>query len=91
MDKRKFKFYMNEPETGDEYSFEENISDWDCEFQEELDYLLEQFKNFLKAAGYGEMAVSHLQYLDDEEHKYVLQRYGEWNEEYERIYQARKG
>lgn len=71
---------------GQSFSFHENIDDYDPEFEDNLDYLLDQFKRFLKACGYTEMTVSRLQYLEDEEWKYVLEQYGEWTSEHERIY-----
>lgn len=82
LNKRHFKFYMDDPEFGDEYSFEETIDDYDHEYQEELEYLLDQFKKFLLSCGYSEVTLSHLQFLEDKEWKYVLQTYGEWKEEY---------
>lgn len=81
--KRTFKFYMTD-EFDNEFSFEETIDECDSEYQTELDYLLEQFKSFLKACGYQELSVSKLQYLEDEEWKYVLQQYGEWKDHYDK-------
>ena len=76
---------MNEPDLGGYYSSEVEIPDYDPEFEAELDYLLEQFKCFLRLAGYAETTVSRLQYLEDDEWKHVLTNYGEWKEEYEKF------
>ena len=84
VNKRQFKFYMTDPEMGEEFSFEETIDDCDPEFQEELDYLLEQFKKFLMCCGYSETTVSRIQFLEDKQWKYVLQSYGEWKQEYKK-------
>lgn len=86
---RKFKFYMSEPELKGYYSSEVEIPDCDTDLQEELDYLLEQFKCFLRLVGYSDVTISRLQYLEDEEWKSVLSAYGEWNEACEKLYQFR--
>lgn len=78
----------NDPD--EEFSGEWTIDDCYDDVQEELDYLLDQFKRFLLMCGYSEMTVSRLQYLEDDEWKYVLERYHEWNSEYEKLYEARK-
>lgn len=82
---REFEFYMSDPDLNGYYSSKVKIPEYDPEFDTELGYLLEQFKNFLKLAGYTETTVSRLQYLEDKEWKYVLTSYGEWKEEYEKF------
>lgn len=85
--KRHFKFEMTD-EFDNEFKFESTVGDnYD---QDELDYILEHFKSFLRAAGFSEITISKLQYLEDEEWKYVLTQYGEWDEEYERIIRERQ-
>lgn len=54
--------------------------------ESDLEYLLEEFKHFLLAAGYPSVTVSRLQYLNDDEWKYVLTNYGEWDEVKENLY-----
>lgn len=89
MCKRKFEFYMNDPETNDEYRLTETVDDCIYDMQDELDYFLDQFKKFLLSCGYAEISVSHLQYLEDTEWKDVLTAYGEWDDHKEKVYQAR--
>lgn len=87
--KRKFKFFMTIPEEGDaKYKSEWTIRDYDREFEEELDYLLDQFKRFLLACGYSEIQTSRLQYLEDDEWKYVLEKYGKWDTKKQMLYEA---
>lgn len=87
--KRKFKFYMTD-ELDNEYTFEQVIDDYDREYEDELDYLLKRYKEFLAACGFSEMFLSKLQYLEDDEWKYVLEKYRAWDSEKERVYQMRK-
>lgn len=87
--KRKFKFYMTD-EFDNEYNLEQVIDDYDSDYETELQYLLDRFKDFLRACGWLETTVSHLQYLEDDEWKYVLEQYHEWDTEKERLYSARK-
>ena len=91
MDKRSFKFYMTTNDPDEEFTGAWTVDDNYPEVQEELDYLLDQFKRFLLMCGYCEDSISHLRYLEDDEWKYVLTQYGEWNSEHEKIYEARKG
>lgn len=88
--KRIIKFYMKDPYSGEEYTLAESILDCDEEYQEELDYLLHEFKKFLFVIGYAESMISKLQYLENDEWRDVLTKYGEWNDHYEKLYQDRK-
>lgn len=87
--KRKFKFYMTDDDLDEEYLGEWTVSYYPS-VQEELDFLLEQFKRFLAMCGWSENALSHLQYLEDEEWKYVLTEYGEWGADKQGVYDAKK-
>lgn len=86
---REFKFYMTEPETGGEYKCEWKVPDYYPDLEYELDYLLEQFKHFLSAVGYSEIQLSKIQYLEDDEWKYVLEKYEEWDNVKQNIYEIR--
>lgn len=87
---RKFKFYMNDPEDGSEFSLEETVPNYDNDFEYELDYLLDQFKKFLLATGWSEVTLSRLQYLEDDEWKYVLEKYHKWDTSKQELYEDRK-
>ncbi len=88
--KRTFKFYMTDPYMGEEFQGEWTIKEHDQEFEEELDYLLDQFKRFLLMCGWPEGVLSRLQYLEDDEWKYVLTQYNEWDSQKEEVYKSRK-
>ena len=81
---------MKDPYSGEEYTLAENILDCDEEYQEELDYLLDEFKKILFVIGYAESMISKLQYLENDEWRDVLTKYGKWNDHYEKLYQDRK-
>lgn len=84
---REFKFYMSEPETGGGYSFYEKILDYDPDFEEEMEYILDEFKNFLRVVGFSDLQISKIQYLENEEWKYVLERYNDWDTEKQKHYE----
>ena len=84
--KRKFKFYMTDPDINAEYKMEQTIPDYNPELETELDYILGVFKNFLLSIGYAPTTVSRIQFLETKEWKYVLERYGEWSDEKEELY-----
>ena len=84
--KRKFKFYMTDPDINAEYKMEQTIPDYNPELETELDYILGVFKNFLLSIGYASTTVSRIQFLETKEWKYVLERYGEWSDEKEELY-----
>ena len=84
---REFKFYMSEPETGGEYSFQEKIPDYDPDYEDQITYIFDEFKHFLRAVGFAELTISKIQYLENDEWKYVLERYGEWDTEKQKHYE----
>ena len=88
---RTFKFGMTCPSDfkdtpGEEFKAEWTVLDYNPDYEYELDYLLTQFKNFLKMCGYSDLTVSRLQYLEDKEFEYVLKAYGEWTSEHEKYW-----
>lgn len=88
--KNEFDFWMREGETEDEFRMQCTIDESDPDYETEIEYLLNVFKRFLKAMGYLETTISQIQYLEDDEWKYVLERYNEWNANNQRVYDSRK-
>lgn len=92
--KRIFKFYMKTPDReyyeGEEYESTLCIEDYDYKYEDELEYILNTFKRFLGMCGWSETSLSQLQYLEDDEWKYVLEQYGTWDSYKEDIYLARR-
>ena len=89
--KNKFDFYMYDAETKNEYRTQISIDKYDYELEYELEYLLNVFKTFLKTIGFSEINISQIQYLEEDEWKYVSEQYNEWNEAKQKLYEYRKG
>ena len=88
--KNEFDFWMREGETENEFRMQCTIDESNPDFETEIEYLLNVFKSFLKTISYSETTISRIQYLDDDEWKYVLKNYNEWSADKQEIYDMKK-